>query len=195
MDNRNFPTFFHTLNQVWKPKPPVSVQLSSQIPKCQLQILISYHTNPFNFKHSFISLAFESPQIIFRYYDHIGLYLIELFPALGNNPSPELWIVVLIIPINGHCIGIQQYASYSLRNESSHDTNFVVTGGNELMLTHWGRVTHICFSKLTIIGSDNGLSPGCRQAIFWTNAGILLIGPLGTNLSDILVGIQTFSFR
>ena len=25
--------------------------------------------------------------------------------------------------------------------------------------THWGRVTHICVSKLTIIGSDNGLSP------------------------------------
>ena len=27
-------------------------------------------------------------------------------------------------------------------------------------LTHWGRVTHICVSKLTINGSDNGLSPG-----------------------------------
>ena len=32
-------------------------------------------------------------------------------------------------------------------------------------LTHGGRVTHICVSKLTIIGSDNGLSPGRRQAI------------------------------
>ena len=38
-------------------------------------------------------------------------------------------------------------------------------------LTHWGRVAHICVSKLTIIGSDNGLSPGRRQAIIWTNAG------------------------
>ena len=61
-------------------------------------------------------------------------------------------------------------------------------------LTHWGRVTHICVSKLTIIGSDNGLSPGRRQAIIWTNAGILLIGPLGTNFSDILIEILTFSF-
>ena len=26
--------------------------------------------------------------------------------------------------------------------------------------THWGRVTHICVSDLTIIGSVNGLSPG-----------------------------------
>ena len=63
------------------------------------------------------------------------------------------------------------------------------------MLTHWGRVTHICVSKLTIIGSDNGLSPDRRQAIIWTNAGLLLIGPLGTNFSEILIEILTFSFK
>ena len=62
------------------------------------------------------------------------------------------------------------------------------------LLTHWGRVTHICVDNLTIIGSDNGLSPGRRQAIIWTIAGILLIGPLGTSFSEILIGIQTFSF-
>ena len=62
-------------------------------------------------------------------------------------------------------------------------------------LTHWGWVTHICVSKLTIIGSENGLSPGRCQAIVWTNDGILLIGPLGTNFSEILVGIQTFPFK
>ena len=62
-------------------------------------------------------------------------------------------------------------------------------------LTHWGRVTHICVNKLIIIGSDNGLSPGRRQAIIWTNAGILLIGPLGTNFSEILIEILTFSFK
>ena len=63
------------------------------------------------------------------------------------------------------------------------------------VLTHWGRVTHICVVKLTIIGSDNGLSPGRRQAIIWTYAGIMLIGPLGTNFIEILIGIQTFSFK
>ena len=62
-------------------------------------------------------------------------------------------------------------------------------------LTHWGRVTHICVVNLTIIGSDNGLSPGWRQAIIQTNAGILLIGPLGASFSEILIGIQTFSFK
>ena len=50
-----------------------------------------------------------------------------------------------------------------------------------LDLTHWGRLTHICVSKLAIISSDNGLSPARRQAIIFTNAGILLTGPLGTN--------------
>ena len=44
-------------------------------------------------------------------------------------------------------------------------------------LTHWGRVTHLCVSKITSIASDNGLSPGRRQVIIWNNAGILLIGP------------------
>ena len=41
---------------------------------------------------------------------------------------------------------------------------------------------YICVSKLTNIGSDNGLAPTRRQATIWTNAGILLIGPWGTNL-------------
>ena len=62
-------------------------------------------------------------------------------------------------------------------------------------LTHWGRVTRICVGKLTNIDSDNGLSPGWRQAIIWTNAGILLIGPLGTNFSEILIRVFTFSFN
>ena len=50
-------------------------------------------------------------------------------------------------------------------------------------LTHWGRATHICVSKQTNTGLDNGLSPGRRQAIIWNNAGILLIRTLGTNFS------------
>ena len=52
-------------------------------------------------------------------------------------------------------------------------------------LTHWVRVTHVCVNELTIISSDNGLSPGRRQAITWTNAGILVIGTLGINFSEI----------
>ena len=54
---------------------------------------------------------------------------------------------------------------------------------------------HICVSKQTLIGSDNGLSPGPHQAIIWTKAGILLIGPLGTKFNEILIEIHTFSFK
>ena len=46
--------------------------------------------------------------------------------------------------------------------------------------------------NLTIIGSDTGLSPGRRQAIIWTSAGIFLIE---TNFSEILIEIHTFSFQ
>ena len=56
--------------------------------------------------------------------------------------------------------------------------NMVLEGSVGYKLTHWGRVTHICIGRNTNIGSDNGLSPGRRQAIIWANAGILLIGSL-----------------
>ena len=61
-------------------------------------------------------------------------------------------------------------------------------------LTHWGRVTH-GVSELTIIGSDNGLSPGRCRSIMWNNAGLLLIELLGTNFIEISIGIETFSFK
>ena len=62
-------------------------------------------------------------------------------------------------------------------------------------LNHWDKVTHICVNKLTIIGSDNGLSPGRRQAIIWTNVAIVLIWPLGRNFNEISIEIDTFSFK
>ena len=59
-------------------------------------------------------------------------------------------------------------------------------------LTHWGQVTHICIHELTIIRSDNGLSPGRHQTIIRTNAGISLIGSLETNFREILIDIYIF---
>ena len=63
-----------------------------------------------------------------------------------------------------------------------------------IMLTHWGRVTHICVSKLNIIGSDIGLAPTRLQATGY-NTGILLIWPSGTNFSEMLIELHTFSFK
>ena len=62
-------------------------------------------------------------------------------------------------------------------------------------LTHWGGVKHISVGKLTIIGSDNGLSPGQRQAIIWTNDGILVTGPPVPNFTETSIKIHIFSFK
>ena len=53
----------------------------------------------------------------------------------------------------------------------------------------------VCVSRLTIIGSDNGFAPGRRRAIIWINAVLLLIGPIATNFSEILIEIHTFPFK
>ena len=56
-------------------------------------------------------------------------------------------------------------------------------------------MTHTGVGRITISGSDNGLSPGRRQAIIWTNAVIWLIRHLGTNFGEIIIEIGTFSFK
>ena len=93
----------------------------------------------------------------------------------------------------GHPQDISSYKMSSKNTPSKLLTHFPVPRASEL--THWGRVTHICVSKLTIIGSDNGLLPDQRQVMIWTNAGILLNGPLGTNFSETLIEIYAVSFR
>ena len=40
----------------------------------------------------------------------------------------------------------------------------------------------MCVNNLATIGSENGLLSGRHQAIIWTNAGPLLIEPLGATL-------------
>ena len=86
---------------------------------------------------------------------------------------------------------IEEQKSFSGRKSCSHEwfeptMNIALLipqcgGSRDVMpiimnqITHWGWVTYIWVSKLTIIGSHNGLSPGQRQAIIWTNAGVLLI--------------------
>ena len=72
---------------------------------------------------------------------------------------------------------------------------FELSHKTTVLLTHWGRTTHICVGKLTTIGSDNGLSPGRRLATIWTNAVILFIGTILIEFSEILSKIHTFSFK
>ena len=82
-----------------------------------------------------------------------------------------------------------------LNLENSTSQSMIFCNFEVLVSVCWGRVTHICVRKLIIIGSDNGLSPGQHQAIIWNNAGMMLIVPLGTNFSEILIEIITISFK
>ena len=49
--------------------------------------------------------------------------------------------------------------------------------------------------KWVSIGSDNGFEPDRRQATIWTNAHFLSIRPKATNYSEILILVETFSFK
>ena len=83
-----------------------------------------------------------------------------------------------------------------LMQSCNHYECYIITSlRNQIVLTHSGWVTHICSSKLIIIGSDNGLSPGWRQVIIWSNAEIVLIRTSGTNFSETLSEIRTFSIE
>ena len=98
-----------------------------------------------------------------------GTTLAQLMASCLTTPSHYLnqcWFI-----IEGVLWHFTRNAHELIRNMCSKIT----------LLTHWDRVTHICVGKLTIIGSDNGMSPGRRQAIIRTNAGILLIRTLRTN--------------
>ena len=66
---------------------------------------------------------------------------------------------------------------------------------DSLVLNRWQAIIWTSGGKLTIIGLDNGLSPGRRQAIIRTNVGILLIGSQGTNFNEILIEIHISLFK
>ena len=121
---------------------------------------------------------------------------------IPRHVASLLWVVVIIYwAFQRHCRGktkpfLTLWSSPVRRNHMADDLSSYIASCVEIDLTHWGRVTHICVSKLTLIGSDNGLSPDRRQAIIWTNVGILSIESSGTNISKILKNkIRAFSFK
>ena len=116
-----------------------------------------------------------------------------------SNETSKLRVTGLC---EGNSLGTGEFPAQKASNAENvsiwwrhHDIFVDTKERKKSCLTHWGRVMHKCVSKQTIIGSDNGLSPGRRQAIIWTNDGILLIRSLGTNFSEILSKNHTFSFK
>ena len=97
----------------------------------------------------------------------------------SGRQHPPRWVMTAKSAMMCNCWGITKPSPSMGMKLSSHNSF--------IRITHWGRVTHVYVSKIIIIGSVNGLSPGWHPTIIWTNAGIMLIGPLGTNFSQILI--------
>ena len=117
---------------------------------------------------------------------NITFVLIMHFNSLvPGNCGCNLKLVILIRISRTHILSIFFYIAL----------RWMPHGLSGDWLTLWGRVTHICVSRQTIIGSDNGLSPGRRQAIIWTSDGILLKWPLRTILSVVLIKSYILSFK
>ena len=116
--------------------------------------------------HVFINLCF-------KFFIHFSLITL---------PGPQ-WLV-------GSMFGLNVRPHWTTANWAA---GTCLCGHSSNRLTHWGGVTHICISKLTIIGSDNGLLSGRAKPL--SEPLLELIGPLWTNFSGILIGIETFSFK
>ena len=139
--------------------------------------------------HHGLKVMFICLQITLSHYHHYA----DFSGNTGHENSCQMCSVAVecVSKIESTQLSFMQYVGLCVFSSSI----YIWWLWKYLYLTHWGLVTHICVRKLTIICSDNGLSPDRRQAIIWTNAGLLLIGPLGTNFSEILIEILTFSFK
>ena len=164
---------------------------------CKLEIRILFNTcKPCAGVRIYRPLKFQKWQISSIYsvvYDQYENVLSRHVPVLLLRHMVVVLVQCLLSCYNirictiFHCRSLSTCINLQSAKNQSHSTC--------VCITHWRRVTHICVGNTTIIGSDNGLSPGRRQAIIWTNAGILSIGPLGTNFGDNLIEIHVSSFK
>ena len=143
---------------------------------------------------SSVFLVYECIHIlqVYMYNLPCSICMLSLFSLLSVYSWDQLMLFVLLNPTLNKSYVMLYYCRQGLNGNMSECYGWDACVS---YLTHWGRVTHICASKLTIIGSDNGLSPGRRQAIIWNNVEILSIGLLGTNFSEFLIEILAFSFK
>ena len=71
------------------------------------------------------------------------LYLFKCFPDV-------VFLRSSLVEVDGHGI----LSGVHLRLQTHWGTKYEWTTKSHTVLTHWGRVTHICVAKLTITGSD-----------------------------------------
>ena len=182
---------------------------------------MQYHWNILRLSHSFSHKYYSIGLVIqinaktisyvtYWFHLHVGYHLI-------NKMTSYMTLILNLTPLNAHYIYIFINEKTGPKSRDWYHERYLVktqTVNSNLkwnrladvtlffevqLLKLWGYIIEagwrIYVSKLNIIGSDNGLSPDRRQAIIWTNAGILLIWPLGTHFSDMLIEINTSSFK
>ena len=88
---------------------------------------------------------------------------------------------------------IDAYGVYDESNSIHKKRKTVVCNSSRQLIEAEWRINPSV--KHSSIGSDNGLLPGRRQAIIWSNSGLLLIGPLVINISEILTKIYSFPIK
>ena len=131
----------------------------------------------------------------------VPFFVSSWFNTISNKSA--LWILmawcfsimtaVATVLITHPCVSSHLWVNNKELNV--FQTSLPLLNIHAICLNHWAWEMPICISNLIIIGSDNGLSPGWCQAIIWTNAGILLFEPLGTNFREILIKVHMFSFK
>ena len=136
------------------------------------------------FKDEQLGLDVVAPQGLMRMQAERYVWPLGTSVLETRNPLPY---VEYRLVMDGFIIGVSMLGRWENTNYNLISVTF--------HLIHWGRVTHICVGKITIISSDYCFSPGRHQASIWANAGTLLIGPIGTDFSEILTEIYTFSFK
>ena len=150
-----------------------------------------FSTNASPIKHMIIN-ASKLVQNGYHYGDDTFKYIFfnENWWIIGSgNAFSFTWCLAITLPNDSPIIGLWEMRLWLqimwFSNSSYRLTSWVFPGKS--FSCEWHRTHQIV--------SDNGLSPGRRQAIIWTNAGILIFGPLGTNFSEILIEIYTVSSK
>ena len=112
----------------------------------------------------------------------IFIWVMDLVPSL----------LMLVVKLQNK-LYLRKYLSFvfGLMGCTVYDSSEVNTSINSISPL-W-RI-YVSMNRISI-GSANGLSPIRRQAIIWTNAGILLIVTLGSSFSEILIEIHNFAFN
>ena len=102
--------------------------------------------------------------------------------------------VLCLFPSLLHNSGNKHKNSHFVSAETvRHESTYIIPYSS-----NWGQLTVVWLPGMSIWMSNHQWAPTPprrRQAINWTNAGILLIRTLGTNFNEILNEIHTFSFK